>query len=93
MPIVKRKEGEKPEGAFLGLHVGNKEVLRIPPGAMLDLVEDANSPSRIFPLVLKSVRRDKIVFTLAGTDYTYKLHSARPLNRDALQRLETNRAK
>lgn len=71
--------------------------LAIPPGASLWLVEDKAHQNKIFPLVLKRVSLNKIVFELRQPDgsvseYTYQLTSGKPLSRGAYQKMLENRA-
>jgi hypothetical protein len=95
MPLIKKtaKQGELPEGPFLALQTGETEWLPIPRGANFRIVEDIENDNKVFPMVLKSVRRDKIVFVVADTEYTFKLVSGKPLNKKALQRMQESRGK
>lgn len=98
MPINQRAVSApaplKPHFALLMDEDGRR--LPIPPGASLWVVEDKNQPEKIFPLVLAKVSHKAIVFEMTGadgatTEYTYKLTSAKPLSRAALQKLVQNR--
>ena len=91
MPIKKRKEGDFPDGCFIAVHAGNNEWLPLEPGTELRLVENPNSPNRVFPMVLKKVAHDALTFTLGDTDYIYKLTTAKPHSREALLRMQRNR--
>ncbi|MGL4650006.1 MAG: hypothetical protein ACRC1H_11400 [Caldilineaceae bacterium] len=92
MPLLKKPENEAPEGAFLAVRQGDMDWLAIMPGSLLAIVEDANNSNKRFPLVLKSVRRDRIVFTLQDTEYVYRLMEGKPLTAAAAQRIAKNRA-
>lgn len=71
------------------LAVNNKGAgLPILPGTALWLVA---SKTEQFPFVLKSVRRDRIVFSMGDTEYTYRLTGGKPLTREAAQRIQKNR--
>lgn len=71
------------------LAVNNKGAgLPILPGTALWLIAGKNEQ---FPFVLKAVKRDRITFMLADTEYTYKLTGGKPLTRDAAQRMAKNR--
>lgn len=68
----------------------------IPEGAKVWLIEDAKVPTKIFPMLLLKVRHDKLVFGLVDanggrTEFTYKLVSGKPLNKQAMERMLQNR--
>lgn len=91
MPVVQRKNPDMPKGSHLALLTGVNQYLPIEPGAQFNLVESADSPNRIFPMVLKSVRHDRLVFVLGETEYVYRLQGAKPLSREAARRMAANR--
>ena len=91
MPLLKRPETEKPEGAFMAIRNGDT-WLAVMPGSVVALVEDAENKNKRFPMVLKSVRRDRIVFELQDTEYVYRLMEGKPLTAAAAERIAKNRA-
>lgn len=71
--------------------------LAIPPGASLWIVEDKSQADKIFPMVLKSVRHNRIVLEMrqldgSATEYVYQLTTAKPKSKSAYERLIRNRA-
>lgn len=92
MPLVKKPENESPEGAFLAVRHGDSAWLAVMPGTVIAIVEDATNKNKRFPMVLKSVRRDRIVFTLQDTEYVYRLTEGKPLTAAAAERMAKNRA-
>lgn len=95
MPIQKRDtEGEKPRDPHLALLMDESGMrLAIPPGASLWIVEDPSDETKVFPLTLSKVSHKALTFQMADSngalvEYKYKLTSAKPLNREALKRLQ-----
>ena len=81
-------EGKPPrEPHFAVLVDADKgQSIALGPGSMWQLIDpQEGSP---IPLILKSVSVKRIVFHLAGTDYTYNLVGAKPRTREALKRLK-----
>lgn len=70
--------------------------LAIPPGASLWIVEDKSQADKIFPMVLRSVRHNRIVLEMkqldgSSTQYVYQLTTAKPKSKGAYERLLRNR--
>lgn len=62
-------EGQAPLGPHLCLLVNQSgEVLAIPPGALLYIVEDPKRPDKIYPLVLVKVSRKTLDFKAYSSD-------------------------
>ena len=55
-------DGPKPGTGHLGLLHAVGQVTAIPPGAGVYIIEDSTNVEKIFPLVLFSVSRRKLVF-------------------------------
>lgn len=79
------------EPHFALLMDGTGARLAIRPGASLWLVEDKSQADKIFPLTLKKVSHKKLVFEFGGTEYEYRLTTAKPKTKEALQRMADNR--
>ena len=84
------------EGHFALLTDESGMRLAIPPGASLWIVEDKSQADKIFPMVLKSVRHNRIVLQMrqpdgSATDYVYQLTTAKPQSKSAYERLIRNR--
>lgn len=90
-------EQHAPTGGHFALLMDSSGArLAIRPGASLWLVEDASQMDKIFPLTLSKVSVKKLKFTMVNqdggvTEYSYRLESAKPLNKLALERLLKNR--
>lgn len=76
----------------MGILRSDGATVAIPVGAVISIHDEAVGHPLI--LRLQSVSVGKLVFGLlddsgtVGTEYTYKLHGAKPLNRAALARLK-----
>lgn len=96
-PTEKAHRIQAPTGAHLALKISEDgEWMAIPEGATLWLVEDASRQDKIFPLILKQVRHNKLVFVMVDgnggvTEYQFKLTTGKPKNRQALQRMQESR--
>lgn len=90
-------EQHAPEGGHFALLMDTSGTrLAIRPGASLWLVEDPSQMDKIFPLTLSKVSVKKLKFTMVDKDggvseYSYRLESARPLNKAALDKFVKNR--
>lgn len=94
MPILKKVKDAKvelPKEPFLAVQVSETEWVPLPRGAQFAIVEDPDDENKRFPLVLKEVRRNRLVFICADTEYTYRLTSGKPLNAKALKRMQESR--
>ena len=80
-----------PTKPHLVLMMSETEGQAIPPGARLIIVEDARDMSRQWPMILKSVAHNKLVFTLGNTDYEFRLTSGKPLTKEAIKRMKEAR--
>lgn len=94
MPLERSQlEAAGPDGPHLALLMDESGMrVAIPPGASLWVVEDKSKADKIFPLTLKSVSHKKLTFVMADdkgavVEYVYQLTGAKPLNKEALQRL------
>lgn len=95
MPIERRDtEGKAPKEPHLALLMDESGMrLSIPPGASLWIVEDPSDEKKVFPLLLSKVSHKALCFQMADSngavvEYKYQLTSAKPLNREALKRLQ-----
>lgn len=81
-------EAPAPKDAHFAVLIDGERGLSVPlgPGTMWQLVDPAEGSP--IPLVLKEVSVSRIVFHLAGTDYTYKLTGAKPKTMEAYKRLK-----
>lgn len=90
-------ESKGPDEPHLALLVDESGMrLAIPPGASLWLVEDKANQNKIYPLVLKKVSLNKIVFELrqpdgSASEYVYQLTAGKPLSRAAYKRMLENK--
>jgi hypothetical protein len=55
-------EVEAPRGAHLALQLADGEVLAIPVGATMFIIEDPLRPEKIFPVILAAVHHNKLTF-------------------------------
>lgn len=78
-------QGDVPAAAHLAVYTDNSgNVLAIPSGARMLLIEDPQRMDRIFPLILKRVNRKSIVFQCGcgkcTREYVYKLTDMKGLH-------------
>lgn len=84
MPFKQADLGaQAPKGAHLAVVTDESgELLAMPPGSIIYIVEDATNPEKIFPMALRSASRRKIAFECVCHDpncsrtLTYTLTSA-----------------
>lgn len=85
--LAKEMEGKAPtEAHFAVLLDESGQAAALGPGSMWQLIDPAEGSP--IPLILKECSVNRIVFQMAGTDYTYRLTGAKPLTRDAYKRLK-----
>lgn len=85
--LAKEMEGKPPTEAHFAVLIDDSgQAAALGPGSMWQLVDPAEEEP--IPLILKECSVNRIVFQMAGTDYTYKLTGAKPLTRDAYKRLK-----
>lgn len=86
------REAAAPIGNHLGVVLRGGQVAAIPEGAVLILYDEA--VGHPVTVALQKVSTGRIVLGLIGSDgqvsteYTYKMTTGKPLNRDAYMRLK-----
>lgn len=86
-------EAPGPDEPHLALLMdGTGARLAIRPGASLWLVENKSQLDKVYPLTLKKVSHKKLVFEFAGVEYEYRLTSAKPKSKAALEKVLQNRS-
>ena len=98
MPFVPTdKMDGPPTGPHLALRLDDGSSIPILEGNHLWIVEDATRVDSIFPLILKKVSHQALVFAMVDanggvTEYKYQLVSGKPKNKAALDRMVKNGA-